>query len=466
VEANDLLRALSGLPSVYVAGGWLRDCYWGQESQDIDLAVAEPLQPVLEALRRLTGCEPFKLNERFQSWRVVADGLTVDVSPLHADGVLADIARRDYTVNTLMWPVSMNLPPKLDGGHGVLADPRTWDDLTQRVLRVTSAQSLEEDPLRILRGYRLAAEWGLSIDPETRAAWLELRGELQRSAPERIHEELLRWFAVPPVMTLRMAAEDGVLWELFPPLRDTVGCDQLGYHHLDVWEHTLLALEKLEEIRLDPPAELGESVAAELRAAWDAPVGNRAAAGTLMRLALLLHDTAKPATRAVKPDGVPSFHGHQEVAVQEVQPLLEGLRFSSDEVAFVVLLIREHMRLGYYSDPDKLSAKLAYRFIRHLGAAVPMAVLHNLADCAATGGPLAAGSWERHVTAAKFILGHYYSRSAVAQPPVLLDGNAIMELTGLPAGPRIGQLKEALLEATAAGEVTTEAEARAFVLAL
>jgi hypothetical protein len=149
-----------------------------------------------------------------------------------------------------------------------------------------------------------------------------------------------------------------------------------------------------------------------------------------------------------------------------ILPMLDALRFSKDEQDYVALLIRQHMRLGYYSEPQRLSPKLAYRYIRQLGTATPLMILHTLADCAATGGPLSEGSWPRHVEAAQLVLGHYYAQDSVARPPQLLDGGAIMRLTGLPPGKLIGDLKEALLEATAAGEVTNLEEAEQLVHAL
>jgi tRNA nucleotidyltransferase/poly(A) polymerase len=469
--APPLLRRLGAVPDVWLVGGWLRDACWGAASDDIDIVAPAPLDGLLAELSRLTGAAPFRLNSRFDSYRLVTPEVTLDVMPLHPDGVEADIARRDYTVNTLMLPLaalavpaSGGFPGRLEDGATLRSHPQAWDDLAARTLRMTSAASLADDPLRVLRGYRFIAQWAMRATDDTHAAWRALSGRVLDPAGERVHEELLRWFAGPPVPALRLAAEDGVLWWLFPELQATVGCDQLGYHHLDVWEHTLLALEQLERIRGGLPPEL-EEFEARLAAAWDSPVGGLASAGQLTRLALLLHDVAKPPTREVRPDGRPSFHGHQEVGPRLMQPVLERLRFSKDEVEYVTLLMREHMRLGYYSEPARMSPKLVYRFIRHLGAATPPMVLHTLADCAATGGALAKGSWERHVRAARLVLQHFYAADAVAAPPLLLDGQAIMQLTGLPPGRLVGQLKAALLEATAAGEVQTAAAAEQFILA-
>ena len=221
-----------------------------------------------------------------------------------------------------------------------------------------------------------------------------------------------------------------MLWELFPPLAATVDCTQNGYHHLDVWEHTLEALAQLDALHAQLPPELTPR-SSELQAAWDQPLSGAASAGALTRLALLLHDIGKPLTRELQPDGHFSLHEHQRIGVELAQELLGRLKFAGAECDFVSLLIKEHLRLGFYSERDPLPRKLVYRFILRLGAATPLLLLHGLADCGATCGPLNAGKLGEHLRAAAEILSHYYAQDVVAAPPVLLDGNAIKLLLGL-----------------------------------
>jgi tRNA nucleotidyltransferase/poly(A) polymerase len=469
LAAPRLLLELAHIPGLYLAGGWLRDACWGRLSDDIDLALDGDLAALLSELERVTGRRPFQLNARFESYGVEISGLRLDIMPLHSGGVTADLERRDYTVNALLFPLSGLHAARHTSSDELmqllLHDKRSLDDLASRTLRMTSPASLKDDPLRLLRGYRLAAQWQLSVDSATRGCWRDLASMTTLPAHERLHDELLKLLSQPCARQIAMLAEDSLLWHLFPALEATRGCDQFGYHHLDVWDHTLLALQQLDEMLAALPAELAP-FQTELREAWNAPWTTRTSAGSLTRLALLLHDIAKPMTRELRPDGRPSFHGHQELGARLVEPMLEGLRFSRDEIDLVSLLIREHMRLGYYSEPDRSEPKLVFRFVRKLGSATPLMVLHTLADCAATQGPLATGAFERHINAAKLVLTRYYAEDNVAQPELLLDGVAIMTLTGLTPGPAVGALKEALLEATATGEVTCRADAENFVLRL
>jgi UTP:GlnB (protein PII) uridylyltransferase len=192
-------------------------------------------------------------------------------------------------------------------------------------------------------------------------------------------------------------------------------------------------------------------------------VSGAATAGTLTRLAMLLHDCAKPQTRAEDEAGNLSFYGHQDAGAELALPALQRLKLSGDELERVLLMVREHLRLGYYSDQAPVPPKLVYRYIRRVGAATPLMLLHSIADCMATQGDWTARALVEHVHAAADILRHYYAADSVAAPPLLLDGNAIMQVLGIKPGKAVGLLKDALLEATAAGEVQTVEEAEAFV---
>jgi len=457
-----VLAALAGIPGLYLVGGYLRELYRGGQSQDIDLVAPQPLAPVLAAIAETLGVQPFEMNQRFQTYRFEHGGLHIDLTPLHEDGLAADLARRDYTVNTLAVPLA-RLGAQLSADD-VQAHALAFVDLEQGVLRMLSAENLADDPLRIMRGYRLAACEGLKPEPQTRAAWAALAAHVTESAAERLHEELLAWLgrASQVAETLRWCAEDGVLWQLLPPQQQCVGCEQNGYHHLDVWQHTLEALAQFDAMHAQLPAELAPW-RRELAEAWDKPVSGMANAGTLTRLALLLHDIGKPATRALEADGHISFHEHQRVGVELAGELLSRLKFAGAEIDYVSLLVQEHLRLGFYSEHAPLPPRLVYRFTLRLGAATPLALLHALADCAATRGPLNDGKLAEHLRAAAEILSHYYAQDVVAAPPVLLDGHAIMQLLSIGAGPEVGRLKAALLEATAVGEVKSVKQAAALL---
>jgi putative nucleotidyltransferase with HDIG domain len=465
-DPPEVLRQLRDVEGLWLVGGWLRDAWWGRPTRDIDLAAEGPLAAALDAIEARLGKRPFLLNERFASHRLVQDDYELDISPLHPDGITADLARRDFTINAWALPLSFlgdsDVPDMLFSVK--LGARDCLKDLGKRRLRMVDRANLADDPLRVLRGFRLLATREMNLEDGTRQALAELAPRIGESAPERIHEELLLWFGAERDITdsVAQAAECGVVWQLFPELEATRGCAQNDYHHLDVWEHTLLCLGELHQLLWAPPAELAQW-RAEFQTAWETQLGGEATMGALTRLALLLHDIGKPPTSQRQPDGHISFLEHQTVGAELVAPYLLRLKFSTEEAKFILLMIREHLRLGFYSDYLPLSPRLVYRYVRRLGTATPLAVLHSLADCAAALGPRNTGAMAAHVQAAAEILAHYYAQDEVAAPPVLLDGHAIMALLGIGPGPLVGELKDALLEATAAGEVESVAEAEALV---
>ena len=447
---------------VYLVGGYLRDRWLGRPSFDIDLAVGGDFHDALAELATRFGGEFFELSERYGSWRLVSGDWIVDASPLHSDGIIADLARRDYTVNTLA--CRLDRLGSFADDSAVLSSPGASADIDQRILRAVSMDNLADDPLRIMRGYRLAATLGLTPDADTRGAWKQLSGRVTESAGERIREELLRWFSADADIaeSLAWAAEDEVLFTLLPELSDSRGCTQNEYHHLDVWSHTLEAIAALWDLCTTLPPEL-QSFSDALRADLASSFSPFASCFGLTRFALLLHDVAKPATRAVREDGHVTFYNHQDVGALMLEPRLKDLRFSSDEIDFIALMIRQHLRLGFYSAHNPLAPKLVYRYIRELGPATPLMILHSIADCLATRGRLNDDSLAAHLRAGRQILAHYYAGDAVARPPVLLDGDAIMTLLEIGPGKDVGALKDALLEATAEGEVTSVDEAEQFL---
>jgi tRNA nucleotidyltransferase/poly(A) polymerase len=459
-EPPEVLRALAAVPGLRVVGGWLRGAYFGRATTDLDLTCELPLAETVEQCARVLGAEPFALNERYPTRRLLAGDYTIDISQLTGGNVDADIARRDYTVNTLMARLDRlgaSLPASDLEGH-----PQALADLDSRTLRMVSAASLADDPLRLLRGYRFCATEGFIPYPETRAAWKSLAGKTRDAAAERIHEELLRWFAAEGGVhdTLAICSDDGVLWQVFPTLQATTECVQA--EGVDVWSHTLECLRHLETLRNNLPPEL-ESQADNLAAAWDEPVSGAASAGTLTRLALLLHDSAKPATRAVDEDGKLSFYDHQNIGADLLLPELQALKFAGAEIDYLLLLVREHLRLGFYTGPEPTPPRLVYRYIRKLGRATPLMLLHSIADCMATRGDWAVPALQEHIAGSAQILAHYYAADGVAAPPLLLNGDEIMEVLKLQPGRVVGELKDALLEATASGEVVTRDEAIGFV---
>ncbi|MBI1885355.1 MAG: HD domain-containing protein [Chloroflexi bacterium] len=180
----------------------------------------------------------------------------------------------------------------------------------------------------------------------------------------------------------------------------------------------------------------------------------------ILKLGGLLHDIAKPETKAFDKNGRMRFFGHPEQGARKAARILRRLRFASREVQMVGAMAAAHLRpvqLGQQGPPTR---RALYRFFRDCGDAAIAVLLLSLADHLATVGPnLNREGWRAHVSLVNYILTERYREETIVAPPKLISGEDLMADLGLPPGPAVGELLEAVREAQAAGEVTTREEA-------
>jgi poly(A) polymerase len=341
--------------------------------------------------------------------------------PIVTPGTLqTDALRRDFTINTF-----------LENLHtGEILDPtgRGYADLEARVLRtpLDPVVTFTDDPLRMLRACRFAAKLGFAIAPETYAAIREnaFRCNAEHGISyERIRDELNKTLLAPGAAHgLELMRETGLLDQFAPELAAMHGVTQNRFHRYDVWEHTLVALGNL------PPD-----------------------AALTVRLAVLLHDVAKPATRTVDEAGEVHFYGHEEVGAEMARAILTRLRYANDEIEVVTRLVRLHMRYGAYS-PEWTDAAVR-RLIRAVGP-----YRHDLFTIARA--DIGACNTDDFPTADLDGLSERMERleseAHVTQASSPLTGEQIMALLGLRPGPLVGKIKEALTDAVVAGDLAPD----------
>jgi poly(A) polymerase len=401
----------------YLVGGAVRDWLLGRRPRDLDFVVPHPAAEA-QALADRLGERSFLWDPERSYWRVVAPGWTVDVAPLR--GSLAEeLARRDYTVNALA----------LSARGALLGSPLALADLASFRLRLQGRERLIEDPLRALRGPRLAVELRFRLEPQTLKLLSEelLTFKAHLPAWERIGTELaalMRTRGAP--RGWRLLAELGYLRVVLPELAATQGVLQGGRHHLEVFEHSLACLAELLE--LDPQAP------------------------EPLRWAALLHDVGKPMTQSRDERGI-HFYGHARLGAQLVREALGRLRMGHDLAERVAELIARHM------DPFPEGERLQRRwFLRHRDL-LPDLLYLEWADVRAQRGQEAQAMEERLREGLK------RWQAQAAPSPRLLNGHEVMALLGLPPGPEVGRALRLLEEAQALGELNDPMEARSFLLA-
>jgi poly(A) polymerase len=331
----------------------------------------------------------------------------------------ADLSRRDFTVNAMAARL-----PSLE-----LVDPfGGLRDLRNKLLRTPglAEDSFTDDPLRMLRAARLAAQLGFSVDQAARDAMTALAGRLEVVSAERIKDELVKTMLAPgpdgPGRGISLLVDTGVADEVLPEVpRLRLEMDE-HFRHKDVYQHSLTVLA--QAIALEGAYGLNGDL--------------------VVRLAALLHDIGKPRTRSLLPDGRVAFHHHEVAGAKLARARLSKLRFPAAVVADVSKLIALHLRFHGYGEGEWTDSAVR-RYVRDAGDLLPRLHVLTRADCTTRNKQKAARLARAY--------DHLEQRIAVlAEQEELdrirpdLDGNQIMRLLGIPPGPEVGRAYQYLLD--------------------
>jgi poly(A) polymerase len=442
------LAALGDAEGVWIAGGAVRDAALGKDVTDLDLAVAGDPGPVAKALGRGLGEHAFELSAEFGTWRVVAPsrGWQVDVTVLRGPTIEDDLAARDFTVGAVAVPLA--------GGEAV--DPFDGlGDLERGVLRAVGPKSFEEDPLRLLRAARLAAGLNLEIDADTVALAHDSASRAAEPAGERQLAELRQLLGGPdPLRGLRLLDELHLTAVVLPELEATKGVGQGPNHHLDVHGHTLEVLEHTLDIEANLARFVGEDRAEEAAAMLAEPLADEMDRATALRFGALLHDIAKPQTRAER-DGFVGFKGHDVEGATAIGEIMGRFRASRRLTRYLQALTLHHLRLGFMIKDAPLPPRRVHEYLRATEPVTVDVTLLTVADrLAARGaGPIAAPEMvEKHLALAREMVAAALDWRREGPPEPLLRGDEIASELGI-EGPEIGAKLAELEAAQYAGEV-------------
>ncbi|MBA3943539.1 MAG: HDIG domain-containing protein [Herpetosiphonaceae bacterium] len=467
----------------WLVGGSVRDRLLGVANHDLDIAVDGDVMALGRAIAQATEGRFVVLDHVHPTARVVwtgkdrpNQGLTVDLVRLRASTLDTDLQLRDFTINALAVPVHLT-----DWAPADVLDPTGGlCDLKQGIVRACGPAALTDDPLRMLRAIRIAAQFDFVLAPELRTEIQAQHMWIVAVAHERIRDELLRLLALPHAAhSLTELDHLGLLTTIIPELEPARRCDQPGGHHyLPVLEHMLEAVRAWEWIEqglradsatvIDPPLAVtahpdlwaalasGARITASMQSAVDGVPRS-----ALFKLALLMHDIAKPQTKALKPDGSASFYDHQAIGAEIARDVALRLRISKAGSEYVWTVVHNHMRPGQLAElSTRLSRRAIYRFFAATGDAGPDVLVHMLCDYMAMRGPqLSPESWKATVEWVNHMLDQFYNVPETVRPEPLVNGHDVMSVLGLPAGPQVGKLMASLREAQASGEVVTRDEA-------
>ena len=478
--------------AVFLVGGYLRDSLLRRAGGDLDVAVSGDPQVLARRLAKALGGSYVPLSPQWGVARVVLpappsatgdppglldhsgmgtgmddginDALTIDIAGFSAT-IEDDLARRDFTVDALALPLA-------DWTSGQwrerVVDPYNGiQDLAEKRVRAVSSSIFRDDPGRLLRAVRLAAQLGFRLEPDTARLIRSEAFQINRVSGERVRDELLAILAGDGSRgQLETLDRLDLLCRVIPELALTKGVDQPLVHYWDVWGHLLHSVETAELV-----TKGHQNSAIYTLAPWTPALGEhfgeKVCDGhtrrTILKLTALLHDIAKPQTKAIDETGRTRFLGHSELGAEMAASRLTELRLSARGIAMVSKMVEQHLRPGNMRQgADWPTSRAIYRYFRDLGDVAIDTLFLALADYLAAKGPeLMLDQWGEHARIIAHILESGTHQTASEKIPRLVTGHDLMQELGLEPGPRVGILLEKINEAWAAGEVNTREEALA-----
>ncbi|WP_329134126.1 CCA tRNA nucleotidyltransferase [Streptomyces sp. NBC_01476] len=331
----------------------------------------------------------------------------------YGDTIEDDLVRRDFTVNAM----AVALP-----GSDFIDPYGGLDDLAARTLRTpgTPEASFSDDPLRMLRAARFAAQLDFEVAPEVVAAMTEMADRIGIVSAERVRDELNKLLLSDhPVKGLRLLVDTGLAERVLPELPALRLERDEHIQHKDVYEHSLTVLEQAIDLETDGP-------------------------DLILRLAALLHDIGKPKTRRFEPDGRVSFHHHEMVGAKLTKARMTALKYPNDQIKDVSRLVELHLRFHGYGSGEWTDSAVR-RYVRDAGPLLER--LHKLtrSDCT-TRNKRKAAALSRTYDALEARIADLQQREELDAIRPDLDGNQIMEILGVPPGPLVGKAYGHLLE--------------------
>ncbi|NYI80202.1 CCA tRNA nucleotidyltransferase [Nocardioides panzhihuensis] len=418
-----------------LVGGPVRDAMLGRPHNDLDFTTSARPEETEKILRTWgeglwdMGRDFGTIGTRKGPWQVEvttyrSEAYSADSrkpSVAYGTSLADDLVRRDFTVNAM----AVRLAGPQGKERSVVDLYGGVVDLATRVLRTpgTPEASFSDDPLRMMRAARFAAQLGFTVAPEVVAAMKDMASRITIISAERVRDELVKLICAPyPRRGLSLLVETGLAELVLPELTALRMERDEHNRHKDVYEHTLTVLEQ----SIDLEARLGGGP------------------DFVSRFAALMHDVGKPRTRKFHDDGTVSFHHHDVVGAKMTRKRMKALRFSNDEIEAVSSLVELHLRFHGYGDGEWTDSAVR-RYVRDAGDQLERLHILTRADCT-TRNRRKADRLARTYDALEARIERISEEEELAALRPALDGNQIMSLLDISPGREVGAAYKFLMD--------------------
>ncbi len=477
----DLIRSyVKPSQEIYIVGGAIRDVLLGRELNDLDFVLSENPTLLAKQIARELGVGFFVLDDERNTARVVYHregkrAFPLDFVQFTGQDLLTDLEHRDFTINAIAIQMN-NLERLIDPLGGIR-------DLAEGIIRTCSKQSLLDDPVRVLRGIRLAAQYDFSYAAGVPELMKEASKNLPKTSFERQRDEFFKILEGPnPAEGMKQSRKFGVFTTLIPPLIAQEDVPASPPHTLPLFDHTISVISYLDSLLKDfsiypkmkknlPWWQLHfmsklNKYSEPLKGYLDEEITLGRSKLGLLFFSALVHDIGKPSTLTLGEDGYLHFYNHAEIGAAIAWEAAKRLRMSNSESEWIRKVVRYHMSLlPFFRNGRKPTRMEIHHFFKEAGEAGLAVVLLSLADSLGTYNQhISQNTWDRQLAVCEALLSAWYEeQDSIVSPKLILDGNDLKKLLGVQPGKAIGQLLEKLEEAQAAGQVHTKDEAILFL---
>ncbi|MBL8099502.1 MAG: HD domain-containing protein [Anaerolineales bacterium] len=458
---------------IYLVGGAVRDLFLSRLSSDFDFALPSGGISLARKIANALKADFVPLDDERDTGRVIIheneSRIFLDFATYRGKDLEEDLHARDFTINAIAY--NLQDDTLIDPTEGV-------KDVESKIIRACSSTSFTDDPVRVLRGVRLAAAFDFSIDKQTREWMKQASGQVRSASVERVRDEIFKILNSKRVSDSIKALDMlGGIEQLMPELLKMKGVEQSPPHVFEVWTHTLFVLDYLERIIFNffeetPKNEFAEALQTQL-GKFREQIHNHFSESlnidrthrALLFFAALYHDVCKPDTKTIDENGRIRFFNHDIQGAEVVAERARSFNLSNDEVERLSVIIKNHMRIHSFTskleyENEYPTRRAIYRFFRDSGKAGIDLILLALADMRGTRHKeMTLQTWNIYLEISRILLENYFEKpQETVSPPRLLDGNDLMKELNLKPSRLLGELLEAIRENQAEGNIHTREE--------